>query len=827
MDIRGRKMRKPPACVQCRKRKIGCDRVKPMCGNCRKSNRGDCFYPDVPGRYVPSSSSTKSTVEKSDSRIFLNNHTGVTHSKDSSSTLQHNPELASLEQIREYNTRLQLLNAQEHNFISASNGISQENLQFIPRTTQNFENKPVTSASDAPLHLNWVQGPAIFDQITTPYTQEEVLFKEMNFLKARLLELQEITGKKVIDINSFDPVNASINNESHAKRRKLPYESEDDERKEIDDNSQEFDENFDEFKDLDPQFLDPKEVFSIFNNANKSLNLVDKPNSIFTFNFLTLRDKFLSNFRQSLHDMVQNKFKTNLDNWELLQSSKSNSSTTLNEIRFPSRDVTQEMIKKYIEVVKESSTLIPILKPNDLLISIDQSFGREPVFKPTEANLGQLLTFGQISICLLLTYESLISTVLIIFKNDEEKASFNQLIKFTPILQNNLNLIKFELDKRKKTTTPIETLRFLALWKFYQSITSNADQSNYIDFDEDIHFGLHYSINHDQKNESNIILWNFILKHYCWRHLFNGEVPNLLSMEKLDGSKILDSLLKNNHEFINFEIEMVKYLQSNDKVLSISKVLALKSIYQAKFNEQNTKCFNSTTILNNVVDSLIYRNSILFLNYFLLLQYENLGDLEKFNRTYLDFLQLVQDTIFFIFSNLASKNFAGYEFLYIHKLFITLGNITEMVFGVILRCKFTSQPMSAEKSNALKNQNELLSLIIGKLLMLLEDYIKNCKIRLPVIDNIINRMKVILEYDAINSETLKQINSSSVFNVPNEFEHAEVNDLTKFNNKIKNISESLINSDFYSKRQPYIAQNIESYGFTHDNFNSFYKSLQH
>lgn len=45
MDIRGRKMKKPPACVQCRKRKIGCDRVKPICGNCMKHNKMDCFYP--------------------------------------------------------------------------------------------------------------------------------------------------------------------------------------------------------------------------------------------------------------------------------------------------------------------------------------------------------------------------------------------------------------------------------------------------------------------------------------------------------------------------------------------------------------------------------------------------------------------------------------------------------------------------------------------------------------------------------------------------------------------------------------------------------------
>ena len=52
MDIRGRKMKKPPACAQCRRRKVGCDRVRPVCGNCARAGKGDCFYPDVPGQYI-------------------------------------------------------------------------------------------------------------------------------------------------------------------------------------------------------------------------------------------------------------------------------------------------------------------------------------------------------------------------------------------------------------------------------------------------------------------------------------------------------------------------------------------------------------------------------------------------------------------------------------------------------------------------------------------------------------------------------------------------------------------------------------------------------
>ena len=125
-------MRKPPACVQCRRRKIGCDRAKPMCGNCVKTGKINCFYPDIPGRYVPSSS-----VIKAQERGFaaLNGPNGQVLSQVQrqgqmpsflpnghvpSSTLtpsvlhaHFDPELATLDQLREYNTKLQLLNTDE------------------------------------------------------------------------------------------------------------------------------------------------------------------------------------------------------------------------------------------------------------------------------------------------------------------------------------------------------------------------------------------------------------------------------------------------------------------------------------------------------------------------------------------------------------------------------------------------------------------------------------------------------------------------------------------------------------------------------------------
>ena len=45
-EPRIKKQRRSPACAQCRRRKIGCDRGRPMCSNCIRLRRPQCSYPD-------------------------------------------------------------------------------------------------------------------------------------------------------------------------------------------------------------------------------------------------------------------------------------------------------------------------------------------------------------------------------------------------------------------------------------------------------------------------------------------------------------------------------------------------------------------------------------------------------------------------------------------------------------------------------------------------------------------------------------------------------------------------------------------------------------
>lgn len=821
MDIRGRKMKKPPACVQCRRRKIGCDRVKPICGNCLKNGKTDCFFPDVPGQYVPSNSS-------------LQNSAKYEQARENAVELHHNPELASMEQIREYNTRLQLLNAQNHR---ASPPM--ETAQFIPRTVPTFENKPVSSANGSGLHLNWVQGPAMFDIMTSPYTQEEVLLKEMEFLKSRLLELQEITGTKAgIDLSwnadDLGSNGASSSGRDRSGGRDQNGESAPDYRRlQMLLRGENF--NVNEFRDLDPEFLDVKQVFDVFTVTNTDnltdLNpLLDSPNCIFNVRFLTIRDEYLAQFYRKLNQVAKDNFNDQLNDWRQQRAKGPSHLKNDQSIRFPPRGVTQEIITKYLATVTDTNSLIPVLKPRELSTAVEQLFGREPIFSPNKLDLPQIATLGQITVCLLLTYETLSSSVLIPLK-DEQLSLFQQLKEWVPSLITNLHLIKSEIDRRDSNSYSIGVLKFVAIWKYYQSVSDSTD-SNSADGDEDVHLARLLSLNHESKNQLHILLWNFIFKNYCWRHLFKGEIPSLVMGSEQNSATVIDPLLNNDFPLLTFQIDMLKYLQSKDSIISLPKVLALRDLFKVKLNDQNKKCYTTAAIITSVVDSLIYRNAMLFLNYYLLMQFEKLGDANSFADYYKEFLQLLQETLFYVFSNLANLKFAGYEFIFAKKSFQTLENICFMILGFYQRChalsiKNTTIPTDGVKAEA--QQAEILVLLLNKVLMLLQDYAKNRKAGSPLIFKLVCRLRTTLEYIAHCERgpmTTMNIEKRPVYHsVPNAFEMVDDPDLSKMISKLRGISESLIKSDFYNQRKPYEPANPQTIGLTAENFSDVFSSF--
>ncbi|EDZ71757.1 YHR056Cp-like protein, partial [Saccharomyces cerevisiae AWRI1631] len=339
MDMQVRKVRKPPACTQCRKRKIGCDRAKPICGNCVKYNKPDCFYPDGPGKMVavPSASGmsthgngqgsnhfsqgngvnqknvmiqtqypiVQTSIEASNfsfnpsvdtamqwtkAASYQNNNTNNnTAPRQNSSSVSSNvhgntivrsdsPDVPSMDQIREYNTRLQLVNA------------------------QSFD------CTDNPYSFNVGinQDSAVFDLMTSPFTQEEVLIKEIDFLKNKLLDLQSLQLKSLKEKSNLNADNTTAN--------KINKTGENSKKGKVDGKRAGFDHQTSRTSQSSQKYFTTLTITDV-QSLVQVKPLKDTPNYLFTKNFIIFRDHYLFKFYNILHDICHiNQFKVSPPN---------------------------------------------------------------------------------------------------------------------------------------------------------------------------------------------------------------------------------------------------------------------------------------------------------------------------------------------------------------------------------------------------------------------------------------------------------------------------------------------------------------------------------
>ncbi|CCE63224.1 hypothetical protein TPHA_0E01290 [Tetrapisispora phaffii CBS 4417] len=850
MDIRGRKMRKPPACVQCRRRKIGCDRVKPVCGNCNKSGKYDCFFPDVPGMYTPSVSNyeRKTTPKVSKAQVAMDHHVreSLLHKND-----QHMG-LKALEQMRDYNTRLQLLNAQSGMFESSANGNEysgmggdNESNPYIPAGYEDYQ-----------LLMSYYGTPAEFDLMKSRYSQEEILLKEMEFLEEKLVEVSDLykeneeldklnedikrqrNKKKSTSIttNNDELIFKKLKEQSKRQAARVPTDDSDMNTSDIGDDAHsncnettEFSEdNVDKFKVIDPNFINKQEIFAIGNNVcvksgvNDVLPLFDNRNKVFDKQFLIYRDRHLARFYNTLHNLNKTHFTKEFKLWEDVRSMKSFLEKNVTTIRLPERALMQEMIIKYTELVQVSGSMIPVLKSkNELLSSIEQLFSTATQFILMEQSIENLLALFNINMCLLLTFESLSSTVLIPLKEEELK-NYQELKNWVPTLKANMEYMKTELESRKNYES-IEVLKVISLYKFYRMISSNYN--NMVDYDEDIYLARKLALNYESKNAEAIILWNFIFKNYCLRHLFGGETPNLVSGPELNSSIVIDPLLANNIPLLSFQMDIVAYLHSKDFLISMEKLKKFKQTYKFKLNDANKRGTDTASTLQNVIDSTIYRNSVLLLDNYMLIQYESLGEVDLFEDILNEFLKLTQESLFYAFSNLATLKFAGFEFLFANFSFNLLDNICHMLLSLHQRtavaCNIINDSTDATKKVLLQTLMNTLKDVLSKLMMLLDDYKKNLKYIDQNISKILSKMKVIIEY-LENKDSIKNRDQDQFIDVLSQIAD---NKLEQINTKMISISESLIKTDFYSKRDKYEKVDSITLGITPGNYSNVFSAF--
>lgn len=795
MDIRGRKMRKPPACVQCRRRKVGCDRVKPVCGNCSRNGKNDCFYPDVPGQYVQSNSQIQAAAASA--AAALNGNGMMANSGD----------LSSIDQIREYNTRLQLLN-------SEGKEIPEGPRQYVPRTTTFPSTKQVPSTSNLKTNLNWVQGPAIFTNENTGYGQDEAVLKELDFLKGRIIELRQVIGKGVDDIDLEWSVNPKVNEikkneDEFVKKRRLESENS------INTNLlEEHIDELNEYRDVDPNFLDEKEIFDILECSdydssrkeimgylrNNSKNSLFSSCSIFAMDPF-LYNQFLKRIDSNIAEKYANKFKT----WKEKKMEGKQFKKDDILVKLPDKTHTKDIIGMYNNIVIEAASLIPVLNGYNLVELVDRLFAMGSTFDVTKLPLAQLFRLGEINMCLLLCYQSIISSVLLTLK-DEMNNLFSELQAMVPTLESNMFTIKSQIERREDSENRLDYVKFISLWKLYSTIS--ATFSDAVDNDEDANLGILFGISHEHSNSTNMLLWNFIEKNYQFRHLLRGEIPVLTLSTSLNTAYVRDPVYDADKSLLLTEAEVVKYLLSTDEKLSIEKV----KYHRDDLKMQHANCMrNCTTVamnINSVNDTVINKNLLIFISYLLMLQYEKITDLENYKLNYLEFIRITQETIFYIFSNLAQVKFTGHEFLYVNNFFKVLENIAFMYLGGYERSEREYSELDDENS---KRENRFHSglcfLILQKLHMLVRDYSKNCR----VVN--LQATKLLTTLETILSHRFEPVDVSR----PNIFKSISNDTLRTFNTKLYQLSEALVKKEFYEGGIKYDPKNWDSIGITDEN----------
>ncbi|CCH58095.1 hypothetical protein TBLA_0A02950 [Henningerozyma blattae CBS 6284] len=964
MDVRVRRMKKPPACTQCRKRKVGCDRVKPVCGNCMKNNRGQqCFYPNVPGQFMDAASMANVPTGISKAAELDRSLSYIQQKESMIFSPQYNSELASLEQIREYNTRLQLLN--NSNLSSNLNALNKNGLntinstgngpnnkpKFIPRTSlpqfnksAKFESKKVSKLNNDDknsVNLNWIQGPAIFDLKISRYSKYEILAKELDFIKSRLLELQDLTGKDLSNLNlswNNNPFrdlielsnqhNHNNNNDDDECTSESENENSSDEdisddnttsAKNTSDNNGISSNNtnvgdnpttlsssteFDKYTVMDPEFINKNEVFNFMSfktNYSKSPNSIFpqvSDNNIFDSNYLASKDYYLTTFYEILQNVISKEFSPELEIFKRSQlESKVPENIARNNhmlLKFPRKSISLKIIEFFQSTVAEAHILFPFINIKDMHLTISQFFASNemnnnssentatPIVKldPTNFNLNNLIELGNISVVILLTYESLNSTVLLPLKDDDLIEIYKELKYFNIHLLENLKIIESyilnsEFISYSNSGSIINSVKFISFKKFLYSIKSDFYQLP--DLNEDINWSRKFSLNLENSNTSLIQIWNFNYKNYCWRHLYKGGIPNLANTIELNSNLIVDPLLALDYSLLKFQSDFLKVLHINDHLIKLERVENLKLNYKIKINDlknsiSNLKHSNISSSIHHIVDALIYRNSMLFWSYYLLLHYELNDNLIKFQEVYKDLLQLIQETLFYVFSNLASLKFAGYEFFFANKSFLTLTNIVQIIFILHSRCSSvlknsqTNKPTSSTKSDTLSappakddkegnnitNKNNdtsstssssgsidenfifqmnqksnYLVLLLQKILMLLNDYSKNCKTINPLLKNICAQINTFISFIDMSNSIYAEKYFKNLPNPPhtNMFEKFEITYLIRFVNKLHNVSESLIKKDFYALRSPYSATEKQTLGITKENISNVFSAF--
>lgn len=655
-NIPTRKPKKNPACIQCRKRKIGCDRGHPKCGNCIKLKRAQCIYPDefhtasellremekasplqtlspasrninpnkptlVNGNhvYIQTPGNTPSNTDQNKLQMLLGTTSmdGPVVTTDSITSYSMPPPSTVISAPRKVVKSHTGKNSMYTSYIpQMANIATLENV--IQFNTQVHLLRGKRKQLEAFKKCETSMHPELkekikYDSIITKFTQQEALDMEMNYLKEKLIDMQKIQKNLFL-------YNPKLKIKMKAKEQKNDDAHEDQEKV---------------IESIEDDLFNKQEVnlflFSIQPVQSQQLFLRDKIDSIFSINFLAKRDEYLTDFYNDLESMIINKFQNNLN--ELKQS--------LNQKRISPNIVplssTQSNNPNFSIWWEETLNTLedPNLK-NILELNDDRKKLYEAILIGTgnDDTAWDITTLAELSVLLL---------ILIQITKLDGKQLPTSLEGMIPKLENNVAAIILKL--RNSINPKFSIMRFVRQWKYYYRLQSALLQNgNEIeDRDEDLYL---VSLMGEEDNTS--LLVKKVISDNVERHLIRGEMPMIPPILQQD-------------------LHLITLIEELKNGISLTALTTLLE----KFNKNDP----------------IELNGLLFTQYFLLIHIETLGYMQHFETCVSDLLDSIQLCLDVVLPKLSQ--FPSSVDIY---SLILLNNLPFIILGLFQRYKLIRRP---------------------------------------------------------------------------------------------------------------------------------------
>lgn len=750
MTVKPPRQKKTPACKQCRQRKIGCDRMRPYCGNCIKRGLSSCEYPERKGgshsdrsnntgvtitgptdvmrpppqtfQPVPSHPPTQSTrpiMETGASgamkyKTFADMPMSVNVNKlpistgsnninfpikqintqtrngppavsmamgtqisnqdlyipkyvkpNSAANIREREDYSELNEVM-FNTRMNSVEVNDVNgdgkSVNTRVQLLNENLNSVPHlfnptdvaaiyakqnnTSNHHKGKKNKKQGDANNIVLNQPAPVFYDLMTSVYSQEEILLKEMEFLKDRYLELSHYQSK--LSANQEEEPSKQDEHDHTFKKRKITEDTTEDTAKPSTENTpvkkpEEITIPFLLLNSIDEMAMANETQLSKLPHTlqnylnvtplNLTLNnlIQEDPNSIFNKNFVVLRDSYLIDFYQYLINIVKQSFEPNLKQHIIAKSklnvSDLNVTSNLNIKNvgdgdvFLKPDLIIEILKCCaIELPQLNQIFYPILdfnldvwtkKINHIFKDSTKLFDFIVLEGNETTALSNLSFVGVVIMMMLFYYYS--SDDKKVAKEEPTSRTYHEklreyILHKKPFFIRELSMIKEKLIHKTSTFDNEETtkdvLRFLILFETFQQIIYDYPYNlTPLDLNEDIVLALERSVNNSNtiKDKDLKLYWKVISNNYLKKKLFEGKVPLLLVNQlpidyftEKNGNKCIgdnphrqESAEINKHNFFVSQLKIINYLNGKkdeaNKVKTINEIAKLVTDMDNKY----------------------------------------------------------------------------------------------------------------------------------------------------------------------------------------------------------------------------------------------------